>query len=30
LKPGERRRLKSQVARRRARKSMRKRTTSDE
>ena len=30
LKPGERRRLKSQVARRRARKSLRKRNTHDE
>lgn len=30
LKPGERRRLKSQVARRRARKSLRKRTTHEE
>lgn len=30
LKPGERKRLKSQVARRRARKSMRKRPSSDE
>lgn len=30
LKPGERRRLKSQVARRRARKSMRKRTSSSD
>ena len=29
LKPGERRRLKSQVARRRARKSMRKRTSDE-
>jgi hypothetical protein len=30
LKPGERRRLKSQVARRRARKSLRKRNTHEE